>query len=96
MPCYFGGRPILTFDDLVGPNPLISQFLYVDQYMELLSRYFNVSKGGWFTETFKDSIEARHLIVDCRVSDQPVQPAKPVRNPERAMARLRDLGISVN
>lgn len=92
MPCYFGGKPIRCIDDLVQPNPLISLFMYQDQYLELLSRYFELGRVTQGSENYGANLAVgRHLLVECRVNHQKPITAKPILNPKRGAERVAAL-----
>lgn len=96
MPCFFGGKPIRTFGDLVGPNPLISVLIYQDQYEELLARHFHVRAKMQLKEEFlnENSVACRHTLFDCLVDHARQYQSTPVKNPTRALERLSELGVS--
>lgn len=42
MPCYFGGAPILSCEDLFSPNPLINAYFLESHYQSFLKRNFQL------------------------------------------------------
>ena len=98
MDCFWGGKPIRTFKDLVGSNPLISLFLFKDQYKELVSRHFKIlsTVTGREKYLFKESIQSvtgLFLNLECLFEHDYVQEPRPIKKPERAFTRLHNLGV---
>jgi len=95
MASFFGGKKIESFRDLVLPNPLISTFMYADQYREMLARHFTVNAHSMFNVGYPHpgTVPTRFLIADC--GPAPEGYPKPIRNPERAIKRLAELGVGV-
>ena len=96
MESYYMTKRIEKFEDLVGPNPLIGAFMSRDQYLEMLQRNFSLNFATIMEnpQTIPDRPSMQILIADCG----PLQPrpATPVRNTERAIARLVQLGVPVS
>jgi len=98
LDAYFGGKKIRTFGDLVGPNPLISMYMYPDQYLEMLRRHFTLNFDGIFIVEYSekprpDFGRTQFTLADCGpgVRREP----NPVRNVARAVRRLAELGVGV-
>ena len=111
MPCFFGGVPIQNYDQLFGPNPLISFFMFPDQYKELLGRWFKIDAGVIADEKYQQAmrhdaesgqnipidnqVKGKIALLDCRVEHSYDRSAEPILNPERGLQRLRQLGVQV-
>lgn len=101
MPCFAGGKPIETFADLVGPNALISTYLFGEQYLELLRRYVSIQNVGdlkehYYAEGRGRRVSGRTLLVDARVGRDYPRGPKPVAMVEQALAHLQKLGAEID
>lgn len=111
MPCFYGGVPIQTAEQLFEPNPLISLFMFPDQYKELLERWFKITASivadEKYVETMKyDPIMGQNiaieglvpgkiLMMDCIADQSYKRDDQPVRNPDRTRKRLHKLGVDI-
>ena len=111
MPCFYGGVQIQTAEHLFEPNPLISVFMFPDQYKELLERWFkitasNVANEKYFVNMkcdpvtgqenmFKASVAGKILMMDCIADHSYKRDAQPVRNPGRSRKYLHKLGVDI-
>jgi hypothetical protein len=107
MPSYFSGKPIRSFGDLVGSNPLISTFMFTEQYVEFVGRVFDLASVESFRERFSqlvppadrapvpNVVDTRTLIVDCVAAPRAIRPPRPILFPETSLNRLCALGVDV-
>lgn len=100
MPCFWGGAPIRTFSDLVSSNPLITLFLFEDQYRELLGRHFKINAAVMAEEKYNlrasdNHVNGRFLLADCEVDHTYARDPQPIKQADKALARLRELGIAL-
>ena len=111
MPCFYGGVRIQTAEQLFEPNPLISVFMFPDQYKELLERWFKITASivadEKYSETMKyDPVMGQNIVVeglvagkilmmDCIADHSYKRDAQPIRNPDRTRKWLHKLGVDI-
>ncbi|MFL2771454.1 MAG: class I SAM-dependent methyltransferase [Rhodospirillaceae bacterium] len=111
MPCFFGGVPIRSFDQLVKPNPLISVYMFPDQYLEFVGRWFKVTGNVVAEERYPqgatydpgsgkrvpiaEQVNGKTVLLDCSVDHSHKQLSKPILKPEQGRGVLGNLGAQI-
>lgn len=102
MPSYFKGRPIHSFAALVDSNPLISTYMFPEQYAEFLSRHFDIHLADRLEERYirpaevadaavrqsPPTVATRNIAFDCTRSTSEARAPKPVMLAESSLNAL--------
>lgn len=98
MPCYFGGKSIETLAQLVEPNPMISTYLFAEQYAEWIGRHLDIRLNRTITEYYNLGTRSapssgRLSLIDAIPGKG--RPAAPVLLADRGRAHLAKLGAAL-